>query len=150
MLYIYEFEVFQSEGYLVAIPFDFDGATQGRNEKEVAEMAADWLKLEIEYRLIDNQKIPEASFGNEPQKGGRSMIVAVEASLDTINAVQAYQAADMLKVSRGRVSQMLSVGLLKGFRKGRDAFITLDSINARLNEMPKVGRPRQKTELQSK
>jgi len=143
MLYIYEFEVCQSEKYLVAVPFDFEGATQGKDEKEVVEMAADWLRLEIEHRLMNNQEIPEGTFGNSPQIGGHILIVAIEASLDTIDAVQAYKAADMLKVSRGRVSQMISAGLLKGFRKGRDAFITVDSIDARLKDSPKAGRPKQ-------
>ena len=142
MLYTYEFEVFESEGWFVALPFDMDGGTQGKDIKEVILMAADWLRMDIEYRLMHDVTIPEATFGNEPKEGGRILLVAIEVSLETIDAVPAYQAAEMLGVSRGRVTQMVTAGLLEGFRKGRDAFVTLGSINARLVDTPKAGRPR--------
>lgn len=142
MLYVYEFEISKGNEMLVAYPFDFEGATQGKDEREVAEMAADWLKLAIEDCLMHGKALPEATFGNEPRHGGRTLIVAVEASLNTVDAVPAHKAAEMLGVSRGRVSQMVSAGLLEGFRKGRDAFVTQDSIDARLRELPKAGRPK--------
>lgn len=142
MRYLYEFEVFKNEGFLVAYPFDFEGATQGLNEKELSLMVADWLKSEIEHRLMHHRDIPVATYGNKPQEGGRIMLVAIEASLDAINAVPAYQAAEILGVSRGRVSQMLGSCLLEGYKRGRDAFVTVESINARLKEAPKAGRPK--------
>jgi len=134
MLYTYEFEVFKEEKWFVVIPFDFEGATQGKNEKEAAFMASDWLRMEIEYRLMGNEEIPEATFGNEPQYGGRIMLVSVEASLDTIKAVQAFEAAEILGVTRGRISQMVDENKLHSFKKGRDVYITMDSINVRLKE----------------
>ena len=73
---------------------------------------------------------------------GRILLVAVEASLDTVPAVTASEAAELLGVSRARVSQMLKSGLLMGFRKGRDSFITRYSVDARLREKPKAGRPK--------
>ena len=142
MLYVYEFEVFKSEHFFIAVPFDFLGATQGEDERDIAKMAADWLKLEIEHRLIGNREIPESSFGNKPQKGGYLMVVAIEAGIDTINAVPAHEAAEILGVSRGRVSQMISMQYLMSFKKGRDVYVTIDSINARLQESPKAGRPK--------
>ena len=66
----------------------------------------------------------------------------MEASLDTVPAVTASEAAELLGVSRARVSQMLKAGLLMGFRKGRDSFITRYSVDARLREKPKAGRPK--------
>lgn len=48
MLHVYEFEVFEDDGVLLAVPYDLDGGTQGRDMREVAEMAADWLQLEME------------------------------------------------------------------------------------------------------
>ncbi|MCL2807010.1 MAG: helix-turn-helix domain-containing protein [Coriobacteriia bacterium] len=142
MLYVYEFEVFESEGSLLAFPFDFGGGTQGDTEKEIAEMAADWLRVDIEHRLIHGIALPEATFGNKPKHGGRILLVAIEVSLDTIDAVAAHEAADMLGVSRGRITQMVSSGVLEGFRKGRDAYVTVDSIEARLADTPTAGRPR--------
>ena len=84
MLHVYEFEVFKGQdGWLLAFPFDFDGGTQGADLAEVSAMAADWLKLEIEFRLMDGRDIPEATFGHEPtHEDGRILLVAVEASFD--------------------------------------------------------------------
>ena len=39
MLHVYEFEVFEDDGVLLAVPYDLDGGTQGRDMREVAEMA---------------------------------------------------------------------------------------------------------------
>lgn len=147
MLYVYEFELFTGQdGWIIARPFDFEGATQGADVAEASEMAADWLRTEIEYRLMDSRDIPEATLGHEPaRKNGRNLLVAVEASLDGIPAVPASEAAKILGVSRARVSQMRKACLLQGFRKGRDTFITKDSIDARLREKPKAGRPKKGT-----
>jgi len=145
MLYMFEFEICQAKESLIAIPFDFLGGTEGKDEKEVAEMAADWLKMELETHLMKGVDIPGATFGNEPKEGGRILLVAIEASLETIDAVQATEAAKRLGVSRGRVTQMVNTNLLDGFRKGRDAFVTVDSINARLKDTPRPGRPRKET-----
>ena len=38
MLHVYEFEVFEDDGMLLAVPYDMDGGTQGRDMREVAEM----------------------------------------------------------------------------------------------------------------
>lgn len=142
MLAVYEFELFEDDGFVLACPFDFDGGTQGEDIKEASEMAADWLKGEIEHRMMSGGDIPEATFGNDPQHGGRVAIVAVSADLDSIETVAASDAAEMLGVSRPRVSQMLASGMLEGYRKGRATFVTLDSIKARLSENPRAGRPR--------
>ena len=141
MLAVYEFELFEDEGLVLAFPFDFDGGTQGGDIKEASEMAADWLKGEVEHRMMAGKPVPEATFGNEPQHGGRIAIVAVDANPDSVEAVAASDAADMLGVTRGRVSQMIASGQLEGYKKGRAAFVTLESVKARLAENPKAGRP---------
>jgi predicted RNase H-like HicB family nuclease len=140
--YTYEFEMFQSEGWFVAYPFDIEGATQGKDTEEVALMAADWLRIDIEHRLMHGMPVPKATFGNCPQEGGNIMIVSIEASLAALDVIPAYLAAERLGVSRARVSQMITAGLLEGFKKGRDTYVTNSSIKARLKEAPKAGRPR--------
>lgn len=143
MLGVYEFELFEDDGFICAFPFDMEGGTEGRDWRDAAEMAADWLKAELEHLLMQGSELPEATFGHLPEhEGGRVAIVAVEADLSKIRAVSASQAAEMLGVSRPRVSQMVQTGLLEGWREGRSAFVTVDSIEARLAEMPKAGRPR--------
>ena len=143
MLYLHEFELVAGEGGLVsAIPFDFPGATMGADYAEAAEMAADWLKTEVEYRLMNGEPIPDSTLGNEPREGGRVLLVAVDASLEGIEAVNSKQAAGLLGVTPARVSQMVRAGRLVSFRQGRDVMVTMDSIKARLAESPKdVKRP---------
>lgn len=138
MIYVFEFElVEEGDGWVVSYPFDFDGATQGFGIAEASEMSADWLKTMLEYSIMAGDAIPEATLGNEPKRGGRVLLVAVDASLDTVDAVSAKEAAEMLGVTKGRVSQLLKAGKLLGYRKGRDVFVTKDSVNARLEYMPK-------------
>ncbi|MEG2458332.1 MAG: DNA-binding protein, partial [Raoultibacter sp.] len=77
MLVVYEFEVFEGDEYYIACPFDMDGATQGATYEEVAEMAVDWLRLDIEHRAMHGLPIPSPTFRNSTQHGGERMLVAV-------------------------------------------------------------------------
>ena len=142
MQYTYEFEVFESEGWLVAYPFDLGGATQGRDKAEVAMMAADLLRMKMEDCLMHNLPIPKATFGNEPQEGGYLMVVSAEASLDAIRKVTASEAARMLEVTPARVSHMIRDNLLSAFKDGDRTWVTLDSVHARLADRRGAGRPR--------
>lgn len=130
-----EFEIYESGDMLVAIPFDFDGGTQGETLKEATEMAWDWLRTELECRMMDGDAIPDPTIDNEPKHGGRIVLVAINVNLSDIKTVSAATAADMLGVTRGRVSQLFKAGLLYGYKSGRDLMITIDSINARLNSV---------------
>lgn len=130
---------------LLAIPFDLEGGTQGEDEAETVRMAADWLRTEIEMRLMCEEPIPQPVFGHHAvHRGGRILIVSVEVDLDHVDTVAVSDAADMLGVSRSRVSQMMKSGQLMGYRKGRATFVTRDSVQARLMESPGPGRPRKR------
>lgn len=142
MLHVYEFEVFEDEGMLLAFPYDMDGGTQGANFKEACEMAADWLQMEMEYRVIHGLPFPEATFDNEPRHGGRNVVVAVNAGVDTVLKVLPSEAARMLGVSPGRVTQMMDAGQLEWFEDAGRKWVTVYSIDARIAERPKAGRPR--------
>ena len=145
MLHLYEFEVFEDEGWMVALPFDLDGGTQGRDFRDACEMAAEWLQMEMEHRAMHDLEVPESSLGHEPQHGGRVVTIAVHAGKDTVRKLSAADAARELGVTPGRVSQMIAAGQLEAFRDGHKTWVTEDSIKARINEKPKAGRP--KTEL---
>lgn len=137
MLYVFEFElVEENDGWIVSYPFDFDGVTQGSNLAEASKMSADLLKTMLEFWVLTGADIPEATLGNTPRKGGRVLLVAVDTSLKTIDTVNAKKAAELLGVTKGRVSQLLKARKLMGYRKGRDVFITKDSIKARLEYFP--------------
>lgn len=142
MFYLCEFELYEDEGMVTALPFGLEGGTCGTDFRDAAEMAADWLKGDADMRLILGHDLPELPIGNKPEHGGQLLLVGVDASLDNIDAVPAHKAADMLGVTRARVSQMLKTQRLLGFRKGRDVFVTKDSLRARMAEKPKAGRPK--------
>lgn len=142
MLHVYEFEVFQDGDMYLAFPFDMAGGTQGETLEEVCRMAADWLQTELEYRAMNDEVLPNATFGNKPAHGGQTLIIAVDASKETVKKVSASDAARMLGVSPGRVTQMINAGLLQAFKDGHKTWVTVDSVNARLESAPKPGRPK--------
>lgn len=142
MLHVYEFEVFEDDGMLLAVPYDMNGGTQGRDMREVAEMAADWLQLEMEHRAMRNLPFPEATFGNTPRNGGENMVVAVSAGIETVPRMTMAEAARRLGVTRGRASQMVSSGQLETLELDGRTWVTGYSVDARIAERPKAGRPK--------
>ena len=142
MLHVYEVEVFKDGDFYLAFPFDMDGGTQGYSIQEASEMAADWLQTEMEQRAMHDLPLPKATFGNEPQHGGERLLVAVNAGKDTVRRMTAAEAARRLGVTRGRVSQMVGSGLLETFELDGRRWVTEDSVNARLADAPKAGRPK--------
>lgn len=142
MLHVYEFEVFEEEGMLLALPYDMDGGTQGEDFKDACEAAADWLQSDMEYRAMHDIPFPDATFGNTPKHGGQNIVVAVNADKGTVRRVTAAEAARRLGVTRGRVSQMIDADQLATFELDGRIWVTEDSVNARLEESPKAGRPK--------
>lgn len=139
----YEFEIWKGESQFIAQAFDMPVAiTQGDDLRDACLSAIDVLReLALDY-LFAGTEMPASTFGNAPQHGGTVMIVATDVSLDDVPKVSAAEAARMLGVSRGRVTHMISAGLLDGWRDGRNTFVTLASVNARLADDPKPGRPK--------
>lgn len=141
MLFLCEFELIPDEDWFVVEPFGLEGATQGHGLQDAAEMAYDWLRMMGEDLLMQGKELPKLPLGNIPQHGGKVLLVGADVSLDTISKVSASEAAKILGVSRSRISQMLKNNKLEGFRVGRDTYITTASIDVRLAERPKAGRP---------
>ncbi|MDR1088763.1 MAG: helix-turn-helix domain-containing protein [Coriobacteriales bacterium] len=145
-MYIYEFEFFEDNGMMAAFPFGLDNhATQGIDLADAIAMAADLVKGLAEDSLLNGHELPEATFGHEPEHGGKVFTIAVSASLDDVETMTASHAAEVLGVSRGRVSNMLRDGVLEGFRKGRDSFVTRASVEQRLKSRIRPGRPSKET-----
>jgi hypothetical protein len=142
-MYVYEFEFYEGEKFIIAEAFDLEPwITQGEDIGDAVVMAADLLKSIVEHALIRKEKLPNPSYGHVPRHGGRVMVIAVSVSLSDIDAVSASEAAVRLGVSRARVSHMVRDGILEGFRKGRDSYVTTASLNARLADPRKAGRPK--------
>ena len=142
MLLIYEFEVFEDEGVNLAIPYQFDGGTSGSDFGDACEMAAAWLKTTADHYILNGMEMPEPEFGHEPREGGKTVIIVVEIGKEFIARMTAAEAARRLGVSRGRVSQMVDAGLLDTFELDGRKWVTEDSVNARLADKPKAGRPK--------
>ena len=162
MVFLCKFEIYRDRsGMFRSVPFGLSGEILGHNYRDVCERTVEWLKQQGETLLSEDKPLPELPIGNFPKGGGRILLVAVEAdaqpqssfaygSLTGIPAVDpdappvvsASQAAELLGVSRSRISQMTRSGALEGFRRGRDAFVTVASIEARLAQPPRRGRPK--------
>ena len=112
MQYTYEFEMWRGEFAWIAAPFDLVGITQGVDVEDVCESAADLLRELAREYLMRGETPPKATFDHEPSHGGVRLIVSVDVTLDDIEKVSAAQAAELLGVSRSRVTAMLHSGLI--------------------------------------
>lgn len=133
-------------GYVVTVP-DLPGcATEGDTVTEAVEMAVDALKTYVAALLQDKEDIPEATFGHKAPKGGMAIAVSFETDGDYLfDAVSPTVAADMLGVSRGRVSQMIKAGQLRASKAGSSILVDIETVRHRMQINPKSGRPRLET-----
>lgn len=141
MTHVYEFEVFHDEEFLLALPFDFEGGTQGIDHRDLAKNAADWLKTMIEFSAMRGEPLPEPTFGNEPRRKGSIMLVAVDAGLHTIPRMTAAEAARALGVTPARVSHMIRDGQLDSFRYGHNTWVSRHHVEALMKSRRPPGRP---------
>lgn len=144
VVYVWEFEFFESNGYVDAFPCPpLDGGTFGDNFDDAVESAADWLGCMVDEHLMGNIELPPMEFGHEPEHGGRIIAVAVSRELGDIPAMTAADAARALGVSTARVSQLINAGLLDSWRDGTRRMVSRASVEARLESDPRPGRPRE-------
>ncbi|WP_251197348.1 helix-turn-helix domain-containing protein [Anaerotardibacter muris] len=144
MLYVREFEIFPSEQFLAVFPCDMSGATQGVDMQDAIESAADWLNVTVVDDLVRGRETEGGKLGHEPQHGGQIIVVAVDVDLARVPAYTAAEAARLLGVSPARVSQMCEAGRLTSWKEGSRRMIWKESVDGRLLNKPKPGRPRKK------
>lgn len=116
----------------------------GDDWHEAIEMGIDAARTWVAAVMADGGHVPAATFHDTPA-GARSVWVGFDASPDYIvdgAVMSATEAARTLGVSRGRVTHMLDSGRLDGYRDGRRTWVTVDSVNARLEDGHRAGRPR--------
>lgn len=142
MIYIQEFEFVEEDGMISVIPFGLDGGTCGVDIEDAVSMAVDWLKGYIEHQLVSGKSPKSGRLGNEPQSGGRVIAVSVDCDLSRVDAVTAADASRMLGVSSARVAQMCESGKLTSWKEGSRRMVMRQSVEARLADTPKAGRPR--------
>lgn len=144
--YVYQAVLFPEEegGYSVSFP-DLPGCFScGDDYMDAVAMGADAAKTYIGSLLLHGEAVPSPTRHETPAEG-ESIHVFFETDPDYIvqsEVVSAAEASRELGVTPGRVSHMLSSGILEGYRTGRRTWITKDSIAARKAEKPKAGRPK--------
>lgn len=134
--YTYEFEAFPCEDMYCVFPHGLEGATQGEDLADAIAMAADWLRMEAEEAAMRGKELPEPVFGAPLEHGGERIVVSVVAGRDTVDAVSAKRAAEILGVSKKRVAAMYEQALLDGWRceESGKLHVSMGSIIARLQD----------------
>lgn len=144
MVYICEFELYESDGYVCAVPCNGMGeGTFGDGLEDAVESAADWLAAVVDDALMHGRTLPDISVGAAPSHGGRVIAIAVSRDLSDIPAMSAADAARELGVSSARVSQLISSGSLDSWKAGSRRMVSRASVEARAAEAPKPGRPKE-------
>lgn len=117
--------------------------TYGRNFTEAVGSGADAMATYIATLLTDGEEIPPATDYPAPD-GTVAIWVSVETDASYVMGpcVPSSEAARMLGVSPGRVSQLVSSGALRSNRKGGHVYVEVASIEARLSKGHKAGRPK--------
>lgn len=131
MLYLYEIEIFKDDDYYIAVPFDFEGATEGFSKQECLEMAADLLTSEIQHRLMHRDNLPEPTIDNSPQYDGKIYSLAIDTGIGAIPRMLKSEAARTLGISQGRVTQLVKSGKLETFSYQGREYVTKASVDAR-------------------
>lgn len=145
-MYICEFEFEQDGDFVLCWPFfpGRVGGTQGEDFDDAVEMAADWLRTVALDLLMRGEDVPKLPLGNKPMRGGGIVVIAVDASLKDVPAVTAAEAASLLGVSTARVTQLAKAGQLDSWKVGRTRMVSIESVQLRLTEERKAGRPKKK------
>lgn len=131
MLYLYEIEIFKDDDYYIAVPFDFEVATEGFSKQECLEMAADLLTSEIQHRLMHRDNLPEPTIDNSPQYDGKIYSLAIDTGIGAIPRMLKSEAARTLGISQGRVTQLVKSGKLETFSYQGREYVTKASVDAR-------------------
>lgn len=141
-VFMCDFELVDTGVRVVALPVGLEGATEGYDFKDAVRMAADWLKETALGYLMAEDVWPDLPLGTNAANGGQMVTLAVEASLDQVPAMTAAEAARKLGLSTARVAQLVKAGYLESWKVGGTRMVSVDSVEARIDEDRKAGRPR--------
>ena len=144
--FFYEAELVANElgGYSVSFPQLPDAFTYGRDLQESVCRASEVLGLIIAEFLDEGIRLPNPVFSGHSSDTLR-IGVSVEVTPEMVGrtkCVTATEAAEMLGLSKGRVSHMLDAGVLQSIPFGNERLVTIASINERKANPRKAGRPR--------
>lgn len=130
-------------GYDVEVPALPGCFTYGETYAEAATMALDAMRTYVASLLLHGDTLPSPTF-EEPKPGTQAMLACFETEPGDIvegEVISAAEASRRLGVTPGRITHMLSSGVLTGYRRGRRTYISVESVKQRLAQTPKPGRP---------
>ena len=78
MIYIREFEFYESDGCMLACPCDMEGGTFGDGLEDAVQSAADWLRETVDDDLAHGRQTAGGELGHEPEHGGHIVAIAVD------------------------------------------------------------------------
>lgn len=146
MVYICEFEFYEADGCICAVPCNrMGGGTFGDDLNDAVASAADWLTDMVDDALIQGKDLPKPDIGAVPEHGGKIIAIAVSRELSDIPSMTAADAARELGISSARVSQLIKAGVLESWRDGSKRLVSRASVAARAEGQAKPGRPSAKT-----
>lgn len=144
--FVYE-AVFEPDegGYAIYFP-DLPGAlSQGSDLTEASLNAAEALEVHIGGFLLDGEDLPASTFGHELPEGALRAIVVASLTDEEVKA-RSYltigEAAEALGVTPGRVSQLITRGLLQAIGEGTGRRVSPESVQYRLDNPKPAGRPK--------
>lgn len=144
MRYSYEAEFRYSDddgAWYAEFPgFDGSAYADGATLEEAARNAAALLELTICDYLDSGKPLPAPAFHEPPLS-----VISVEVDDGAVAASRCMgvsDAAELLGVTPGRVSQLLSSGQLEAYEYRGTRLVTIASVNARRASAPRTGRPR--------
>lgn len=116
-----------ADGWTAVLPQFNDAATSGKSREEAIRNAKEVLEIEAGDILREGRRAPRMRHLAE--------VAVLEVEVDDVEAermeyVTKTKAADWLDVSKPRITALVSNGLLKTKRFGRDELVSIASIDA--------------------
>ena len=151
--FIYEAELTPNEygGYSVSFPQLPEAFTFGHDMTESVQRAVEVLELIVAEYLDEGRRLPAPKFAGYSD-GVLHCAISIEVTPELIErtkCVTAGEAARLLGLTKGRITNMLNAGVLQAVPFGNDRLVTLASINDRIANPGKSGRPRKEAQAET-
>jgi predicted RNase H-like HicB family nuclease len=112
---------------------------KGRSQNEALAKMQVLLDMTVKKAISNRKEVPKKL----KTASLNSIAVDVPDSEKYIDYVSSNEAASLLGVSQGRISALVSSGQLEGYHDSKFRLrVSLDSIEARLAQKPRRGRPK--------
>lgn len=132
-------------GYDVACPDLMPHTTWSASDvANAAGLGAYVIAFAVERRIAEGEELPPATSGHKAPKGGFVIGIALDADMVQTSlpgCCTVAEAADMLHVSTSRVRALARAGRLESRKQGNLWFISLDSLQDRVDHPRRPGRP---------